>query len=72
VIFTRIAWIAGLVLLAALCWLAIRGLTSAALFLLTGLVLLLLIGGGNYLNNRSSPSAGPRRPPDSRPPGDGE
>ena len=57
-IFTRLAWLFGLLFFAALCWLAIRGLTIVVPFLVTGLVLILLVGGGNALSGRSSPPSG--------------
>jgi hypothetical protein len=60
VIFTRLAWVLCLVLLAFLCWLGIRGLTIVVPFLVTAFVLLLLIGGGNVISGRSSPRAGGR------------
>ena len=69
-IFTRIAWLAGLVLLALLCWLAIRGLTIVVPFLVTAFVLLVLVGGGNLLGGRSSPTHGGGRGGRERP-GDG-
>ena len=62
-IFTRLAWILGLALLAAVCWLAIAGLSPAVPLLVTGAVLVVLVGGGNFLRGRSQP--GPTR-------GDGE
>jgi hypothetical protein len=63
VIFTRIAWVAGLLLVVALCWLAIRGLTTVVPFLVTGLVLVILIGGGNVIHGRGAPPMGGREPP---------
>ena len=68
-IFTRLAWLFGLLLLAFLCWLAIRGITIVVPFLVTAFVLVLLIGGGNVISGRSSSSGGPGRP---GPGGDGE
>jgi len=62
-IFTRIAWVAGLLLLATMCWLAIQGLSTVVPLLVTGFVLVLLIGGGNFINGRSSPSGNGGRPP---------
>ena len=61
-IFTRLAWLFGLLLLGFLCWLAIRGLTIVVPFLVTAFVLVLLIGGGNLMSGRSSSSGGPGRP----------
>lgn len=54
-IFTKIAWVFGLLVVATMCWLAIRGLSIVVPFLVTGLVLVVLVGGGNLLNGRSSP-----------------
>jgi len=53
VIFTKIAWLGGLVVLALLCWLAVRGLTMVVPFLVTGVVLVVLIGGGNLIHGRT-------------------
>ena len=57
-IFTRLAWLFGVLLLAFLCWLAIRGLTILVPLLVTAFVLVVLIGGGNLISGRSSSSGG--------------
>ena len=66
-IFTRLAWLLGLALVAFVCWLAIRGLTIMVPLLVTALVLVLLIGGGAMIGGRPSPRGGrggPGRPGD--------
>jgi hypothetical protein len=54
-IFTRIAWVAGLALFAAMCWLAIVGFTPVVPLLVTAVALFVLVGGGNLVNGRTSP-----------------
>jgi hypothetical protein len=54
-IFTKIAWLIGLALVATMTWLAFDGLTIVVPFLVTGFVLLLLVGGGNMIGGRSAP-----------------
>jgi hypothetical protein len=64
VIFTRIAWVVGLMVVAAMLWLAIIGFTPFIPILVTAIALLVLVGGGNYLSGRSTPSRsahGPER-----------
>jgi len=61
VIFTRIAWVAGLAVFAGLCWLAVLGFPPAGPMVVTAVVLVALIAGGSALRGRST----------SRGPGDG-
>jgi hypothetical protein len=58
VIFTKIAWVLGLVLLTTMCWLAVTGFTPVVPFLVTTFALFALIGGGNLINGRASPYGG--------------
>jgi hypothetical protein len=59
VIFTRIAWVLGLMFVGALCWLAAAtGFTPAIAFVVTAVALVALIGGGNLINGRSPPHGG--------------
>ena len=57
-IFTKIAWVLGLMLLATMCWLAAMGFTPVVPFLVTAFALFALIGGGNLIGGRSSPYGG--------------
>ena len=61
-IFTRVAWILGLMVVAAMLWLAIIGFTPFVPILVTAVALLILVGGGNFLNGRSTPSRSPHGP----------
>jgi hypothetical protein len=63
-IFTKVAWIAGLAVFAAMCWLAIIGFSPVVPLLITAIALFVLIGGGNLVNGRASPygSRGGRPP----------
>jgi hypothetical protein len=60
VIFTRIALVIGLVLVATMCWLAATGFTPVVPVLVTAIALLVLVGGGNMIRGRSSPYGGRR------------
>ena len=60
-IFTRIALVIGLVLVAAMCWLAATGFTPVVPFLVTAIALLVLVGGGNLIQGRPPPYGGGRR-----------
>ncbi len=54
-IFTRIAWVAGLAAFAGLCWLAVLGFPPAGPLVVTAVVLVALIAGGSALRGRSAP-----------------
>jgi hypothetical protein len=70
VIFTRIAWVLGLMFVGALCWLAAAtGFTPAIAFVVTAFALVALIGGGNLINGRSPPYGGRRGDRDPSEPG---
>jgi hypothetical protein len=56
----------GVVLFGVLCWMAVDGVTAAAVTLITVGALVVLVGGGNWIGGRSS-SHGPR-PAGSGPP----
>lgn len=57
-IFTRIAILAGLVLVGGMCWLAFSGFSPVYPILVTGVALLLLVGGGNLIGGRTPPRGG--------------
>ncbi len=57
-IFTRIAWVLGLAIFAAMCWLAVDGFKPVVPFLVTAVVLVALVGGGNVIGGRSSYGGG--------------
>ncbi len=56
----------GVVVFGLLCWMAVDGITAAAVTLITVGALVVLVGGGNWIGGRSSPH-GPR-PAGSGPP----
>jgi hypothetical protein len=57
-IVTKMAVVAGVVVLGLLCWLAAAGVTVLVPLLVTGAALVIMVGGGNWLGGRTS-SAGP-------------
>jgi hypothetical protein len=66
VIFTRIAWVAGLAVFAGMCWLAVLGFPPAGPLVITAVVLVALVAGGGALRGRST-SRGPGDPGDRAP-----
>ncbi|HEX3946083.1 MAG TPA: hypothetical protein VHW47_00175 [Acidimicrobiales bacterium] len=64
---TRLAVGAGVVLFGVLCWMAVDGVTFAAVLLITAGALVVLVGGGNWIGGRASSPRG-RRPAGSGPP----
>jgi len=64
---TKITIAAGVVLFGLLAWMAIDGVTFAAVLLITVGALVVLVGGGNWIGGRSSHGRG-RQPPGTGPP----
>ncbi len=52
-IFTRIAWVAGLAVFTAMCWLGIEGFKPVVPLIVTAVALVALIAGGNVIGGRS-------------------
>ncbi|MGH9047831.1 MAG: hypothetical protein ACRDVW_11060 [Acidimicrobiales bacterium] len=53
-IFTRIALVVGLAVVATMCWLAIDGFKPVVPLLVTAIALVALVGGGSIVGGRSS------------------
>ncbi len=63
---TKLAIGLGVAFFGLLCWMAVDGITAAAVTVITLGALVVLVGGGNWIGGRSSPHA--RRPAGSGPP----
>lgn len=64
---TRLAVVAGVLFFGLLCWMAVDGITAAAVLLITLGALVVLVGGGNWIGGRSSTGRG-RQPSGTGPP----
>jgi hypothetical protein len=63
---TKLVIALGVIFFGLLCWMAVDGITAAAVTVITLGALVVLVGGGNWIGGRSSPH-GPR-PAGSGPP----
>ncbi|HVX20155.1 MAG TPA: hypothetical protein VHB02_02280 [Acidimicrobiales bacterium] len=66
-IVTKLAVALGVVAFGLLCWMAVAGVTFAAVLIITVGALVVLVGGGNWIGGRSSAGRG-RQPPGVGPP----
>ena len=62
-IVTRLSIVAGIIVFAFLCWMAIEGVADARNLVITVVALFLLIAGGNALRGRSSYGEGQHAAP---------
>ena len=56
---TKLVIALGVIFFGLLCWMAVDGITAAAVTVITLGALVVLVGGGNWIGGRSSPH-GPR------------